>query len=256
MEFVNLIVAHAPTLIFIFLRVGSIIMMAPVVGGVQTPMQLKLGLIIIISLIMLPLTPPVLMPANLVGLTFAVAGEVLIGITIGMVIRFIFTGVEFAGQLTGFQMGLGMANVFDPVNSAQVTVLGRLLGILTILIFLTVNGHLMVIMTVERSFELIPPYSFNLSEPLVEGVLTSAKEIFMLGLKFASPMVAILIFTNIMLGILARTVPSMNMFAIGFILTMIAGFVVLNISVLMYASTLKNLFDEMWVSVFNLMRVM
>lgn len=256
MDISQYILANYSTFLFVLVRTGAIMMTAPIFGAFNIPMQVKFGLILLIALLLTPLTPAVPLPAALTGVIVSVAGEILIGAAIGLAIKFIFTGIEYAGQVASFQMGIGMASAYDPVNSAQVTVLGRFLSILTLLIFLTVNGHLMVIMALKKSFDVIPPYGFSLSGGLMENLVVFSREIFILGLKFSAPVVAILIFVNVAMGIMARTVPQLNMFAIGFAITISVGFVMILISLPVFESAAIRVFDSMWRGVDNLMKAM
>ncbi len=256
MELAEFFVKNAPTFLFVLVRAGGILFAAPIFGAFNVPMRIKFGLTFLIALILTPLTPFVPMPENLISLVLSVGGEVLIGVSIGLVIRFIFVGVEFAGQLASFQMGIGMATAYDPLNAAQVTVLGRLMSIITLLIFLSVNGHLMVIMALKKSFDVIPPYGFTFTPGLMESIIVFSKEIFILAVKVAAPVIAILLFVNLSMGVMARSVPQLNMFVIGFAVTILAGFVVLALSLSVLETSLLAIFDKMWLDVFSMMRVM
>lgn len=256
MELVDFILANSSAFLFVLIRTGAILMAAPVFGAVNVPMQVKAGLSFLISLIIVPLVPAVPMPENAVALTLSVAGEILIGVAIGLCIRFVLSGIELAGQIASFQMGIGMASAYDPINSTQSTVLGKMMSILTLLVFLSVNGHLMMIMAVSKSFEVIPPYGFHLSSSLMEAMVVFSKEIFILALKFSAPIVAVLVFINIALGVMARSVPQLNMFAVGFAITISVGFVMLMLSLPVFESSLINVFDRMWEGVFGLLKVM
>jgi flagellar biosynthetic protein FliR len=256
MDITHYMLANYSTFIFVLARTGSIMMTAPIFGAFNIPMQVKLGLTLLLALLLTPLAPVVAAPQTLTGIVLSLAGEVMIGAAIGLAIKFIFTGIEYAGQVASFQMGIGMASAYDPINSAQVTVLGKLLSILTLLIFLTVNGHLMVIMALKKSFDVIPPYGFTLTGTLMDTLVVFSREIFILGLKFAAPVVAILIFVNVAMGIMARTVPQLNMFAIGFAVTISVGFVMILISLPVFEDAAISAFERMWQGVDNLLRVM
>ncbi len=256
MDITHYMLANYSTFLFVLARTGAILMTAPIFGAFNIPMQVKLGLVLLLSLLLTPLAPAVAAPQALTGIIVSLAGEIMIGAAIGLAIKFVFTGIEFAGQVASFQMGIGMASAYDPINSAQVTVLGKLLSILTLLIFLTVNGHLMVIMALKKSFDVIPPYGFTLSGTLMDGIIVFSEEIFILGLKFAAPVVAILIFVNLAMGIMARTVPQLNMFAIGFAVTISVGFVMILISLPVFEEATIAVFESMWQGVDNLMRAM
>jgi len=256
MDITQYILANYSTFMFVLVRTGAILFTAPIFGAFNVPMQVKLGLTVLIALLLTPLTPAVALPAAMTGLVISLAGEILIGAAIGLAVKFVFTGIEYAGQVASFQMGIGMASAYDPINSAQITVLGKFLSILTLLIFLTVNGHLMVLMALKKSFDVIPAYGFTLSGELMEGLIVFSKEIFILGLKFAAPVVAILIFVNVAMGIMARTVPQLNMFAIGFAVTISIGFVMILISLPIFEDAAIAAFDRMWQGVDNLLKAM
>ena len=256
MDLVVLFAKNYPSFLFVLVRTGSIIMAAPIFGAFSVPMRIKAGLSLMVAVLLTPLAPKVPVPVDLVSIAIGVGGEALIGAAIGLAARFIFTGIEYAGQLASFQIGIGMASTFDPIHGAQVTVIGRMMGILAILVFLSVNGHLMVIMAIKKSFDVIPPYGFNLSAGLMEHLVLFSKETFLLAVKFSAPVIAVLVFVNIALGIMARTVPQLNMFAIGFAVTNAVGFIMLAFSMPVIAPAVSAAFDRMWEAIFGMMGAM
>ncbi len=256
MDIVQFILANASTFLFVLIRTGSIIFTAPIFGAMNTPMQVRMGLSVLIALILTPLTAYVPMPETVFGAAVSLGGEALIGVLVGLCMRFVFTGIEYAGQVASFQMGIGMASAYDPLNSAQVTVLGKLMSIFTLLLFLSVNGHLMIIMALKKSFDVIPPYGFHLSGTLMENFIVFSREIFILAVKFSAPVIAILIFINVALGIMARTVPQLNMFVVGFAITIFAGFVMIALSMPVFETAVQGVFDRMWEDVYALIKVM
>jgi flagellar biosynthetic protein FliR len=256
MDFIDHILQNAPTFLFIFTRTGAIILFAPVFGTPMVPLRVKTGLVLLLSIVLFSVVPPVVLPDNFIDLTIGLFSEILIGATIGLVTRFVFASFEFAGQVVGFQMGLGMANVYDPINSVQVTVLGRLMSILSLLIFLAIDGHIMVIAALKKSFEVIPPYGFQLSGTLMEQVLYMSREVFIVGLKVASPVMGTLLLVNIGLGIGAKAVPQLNMFVIGFAIAILVGFMIIGSSVSFYQNIMTNSFQDMWWRIFKMMEVM
>ncbi|MBI5237477.1 MAG: flagellar biosynthetic protein FliR [Deltaproteobacteria bacterium] len=256
MDFAVLFAKNYPAFLFVLVRTGSIIMAAPIFGAFSVPMRIKAGLSLVLAVLLTPLVPKAPVPVDLVSIAIAVGNEALIGAAIGLAARFIFTGIEYAGQIASFQIGIGMASTFDPIHGAQVTVIGRLMGILAILVFLSVNGHLMVIMAIRKSFDVIPPYGFNFSAGLMEDLVLFSKETFLLAVKFSAPVVAVMVFVNIALGIMARTVPQLNMFAIGFAATIAVGFIMLAFSMPVIAPAAAAAFDRMWAAIFGMMGVM
>jgi flagellar biosynthetic protein FliR len=255
-EIVDLILASAPAFLFVLVRTASILVAAPLFGANTVPLQLKMGLAVLISLVVMPMTGPVAVPQGLVYLALGLAGEVLIGAAIGIAIRFIFSGIEYGAQLASFQMGIGMATAYDPMNGAQITVLGRFVSVLLLLIFLSVNGHLMIILALKKCFEVIPPYGMSLSGEFMENFVLFSKEVFVLAVKFSAPVVAILIFVNVALGIMGRTVPQVNMFAVGFSVTIGVGLVVMALSMPVFEESAKAVFEQMWVGVSLLIKGM
>jgi len=255
-EIIGFLTANASTFLFVMVRTNAILMAAPIYGAFNVPMPVKAGFGLLLSLILTPLTAHVPMPEGGLALALSIAGEIVIGASIGLAIRFVFTGIEFAGQLASFQMGLGMAQAYDPINSAQITVIGKMMSILTILTFLSLNGHLMMIMALKRSFDVIPPYGLAFSGALMENMILFSKEIFILAVKFAAPVVAILIFINAALGIMARIVPQLNMFAVGFAVTIPVGLLMLALSMPVMESAFRGVFDSMWQGVDLLLRTM
>jgi len=256
MEYIEHILANSSTFLFVFVRTTSIVLLAPVFGTSTIPLRVKLGLIVLLSGVLFPLIAPVPMPQDLLGLTLGIGAEVSIGAVIGLSTRFVFASFEFAGQVVGFQMGLGMANVYDPINSAQITVLGKLMSIISMLVFLSINGHIMVIAALKKSFTVIPPYGFHLSGTLMEQILDMSKGVFITGAKIAAPVMGTLLLVNIGLGVGARAVPALNMFVIGFAIAIIIGFMIIGLSIGFYQSAMVHDFQNMWWKIFKMLEVM
>ncbi len=256
MDFIDMLTKTAPAFIFVLARTGSILFLFPFYRFVFFPMTVKIALVGILSVILVPLVGPVPLPPGLLPLAMGLGREVLIGFTIGLATNFIFTGVEFAGHIMGYQMGLAMANVYDPSLSAQVSIIGRLMGLIAMLVFLSANGHLLIIMTIKKSFDIIPPYGFHFSEALGEGVLVLSREIFILGLRLAAPVMAVVFFLNLTLGILSKAVPQLNMFVVGFAVIIAAGFFVLMLTMPILEGGMERALEGMWQSVYELVRVM
>ncbi len=256
MDFLDMLLRSAPTFIFVLARTGSIIFLFPFYRFVFFPMTVKIALVGLLSLILVPLVGGVPLPGGVLPLAMGLGREVLIGFTIGLATNFIFTGVEFAGHLMGYQMGLAMANVYDPSRATQVSIIGRLLGLMAMLIFLSANGHLLIIMTIKKSFDIIPPYGFHFSEALGDGLLGLSREIFILGLRLAAPVMAVVFFLNLTLGILSKAVPELNMFVVGFAVIIAAGFFVLLITLPVLEGGMEKALEGMWQSLYGLIRVM
>lgn len=209
-------------------RIGALIASSPILGNPNFPNRGKIGLAVAITLALSPSLGPMpqVEPGSAAGLLI-LAQQIVIGVAMGFSMRIVFVSVEMAGNLIGLQMGLGFATFFDPVNSAQVPVVAQFLGLLFSLVFLAMNGHLLMIEVLADSFQAFP---FSLKMPSAQGwklVADWGGEIFRSGLLLALPMIAALLIANLSIGIMTRAAPQLNIFAVGFPITLAAGFVVL-----------------------------
>ncbi len=220
--------------LIILVRVGAIIIASPVLGGDQVPAQVKIGLILFITIVTYPVVH-ITMPAGghndvfeLLPLLFS---EMMIGLCIGFAARIIFAGVQLAGQVIGFQMGFAVVNVMDPVSNSQVSVTSQALNIFAILVFLIVDAHHLFIQGILYSFAQIEPGGFSLGGDLMETLIKLSSTLFLVGIQLSAPVVAILFFMQVGLGILARTVPQMNVFVVGLPLQILVGLLMLSLSI-------------------------
>lgn len=232
------------TLLFPLARILGLIASAPVFGNKQVPRRVKVGLAVFIALVVAPALGE--MPAVPVGSPqglLILIQQVIIGTAMGFSIRLIFTAVEMAGELIGLQMGLGFASFFDPINSGYSPIVSRWLGMIAALAFLAMDGHLTMLAALVDSFRVLP---VGTSLPL-EGYRTVAHwggSIFAYGLQLSMPILAALLITNIALGILTRAAPQLNLFAVGFPITLGLGFIVLSLSITYMIPLLDRLVQE------------
>jgi flagellar biosynthetic protein FliR len=209
-------------------RVGALIASAPILGNPGFPQRAKIGLAVAVTLVLAPtLSPmPQVDPGSAAGLLI-LAQQVVIGVAMGLAMRIVFVAVEMAGNLIGLQMGLGFATFFDPVNSTQVPVVARFLGLLFTLAFLAMNGHLLMIEALAESFRVFPISAQPASALGWKTLADWGGEVFRSGLLLSLPMVAALLIANLSIGIMTRAAPQLNIFAVGFPITLAAGFMVL-----------------------------
>ena len=218
------LIAWLAPLFWPFVRVLALFSALPVLGQRSVPARVRIGLALLIVVAAqpsLPAMPEVPLDSALAFLL--VVQNVLVGLTLGFAVRVVFAAVEFAGELVGLQMGLNYAGFFDPASGGQVTATGRFFGTLVGLLFIVINGHLLVVAAVVQSFRVFPvapePFAFlRALQPQVWG-----SEVFSLGLWIALPIVAMLLFVNLVLGVISRVAPQMNVFAIGFPMTLGVG---------------------------------
>lgn len=209
-----------------FLRVLALFGALPVFAQRSVPMRVRVALAFLIALAAqatLPAPPPI--PLDSAVALLVVLQQLVIGISLGFAVRIVFAAVEFAGELVGLQMGLNFAGFFDPATGGQTTALSRFFGVTVSWLFIVTGGHLLVIAGVIQSFHSFPvapePFAFlRAVQPQRWGA-----EIFATGLWIALPLVGMLLFVNLVLGIASRVAQQLNIFAIGFPITLGVGLV-------------------------------
>ncbi|MDE2400504.1 MAG: flagellar biosynthetic protein FliR [Burkholderiales bacterium] len=207
-----------------FIRVMGLFTSAPVLSMKAIPRRVRMGLGLLIVVAAQPTLPqmPVVSLNSSVAL-MVVIQQVLIGLTMGFAARVVFAAIEFAGEMVGLQMGLNFASFFDPMSGGQATAVSRFYGTCAAWLFVVMNGHLLLTAAVVRSFDTFPvapePLAFlNAVQPQVWGA-----EIFRLGLWVALPVVSMLLLVNLVMGLVSRVAPQMNIFSIGFPVTLGVG---------------------------------
>ena len=212
-----------------FLRISAFVVTAPVLGTRALPARVRLVFAVGLTIILVPLrgmlvpTDPLLSPA---GLVIAIQ-QVLIGCTLGLVLRSIFLVFEFAGQIVAQQMGLGFAAMVDPASGAQVPVVSQLYVILGTLMFFAFNGHLQLIELLVNSFTLMPLGSQGITRAALAFVIDWIGQLLGMGISLMLPAIAALLIVNLVFGIIARSAPQFNIFSIGFPIMILFGVVVL-----------------------------
>lgn len=226
-------------------RVLALVASAPVLGNPSVPLRVKLGLAVMITLIVTPTLGPMpqVEPGSQAGLLI-LAQQIVIGLAIGFAMRVVFVAVEMAGELVGLQMGLGFATFFDPENAGDIPVVGQFLGLVVMLFFLTLNGHLQMISLLSQSFSTLPISGAALAATGLRALVSWGGEIFAAGLLLALPLLAALLITNLALGILTRAAPQLNIFAIGFPLTLAIGLLVLGLALPYFAPVLERMIHD------------
>jgi flagellar biosynthetic protein FliR len=229
--------------LFPLARIMGLIATAPILSNRAIPARIRMGFGAAMTLALIPALPPSgLVVGSWPGL-LALLQQMLIGIALGFSMRVVFTAIDLAGELIGLQMGLGFAMFYDPDNAAQSPVISEFLGLLAMLIFLSINGHLMLLAVIGNSFEWWPVGADLFPANGWMAIARWGSTIFSAGVMLALPVIAALLVVNIALAVLTRAAPTLNLFAIGFPVTLIAGFVMLLLSMPFFAPALQQLFD-------------
>ncbi|SFV02996.1 flagellar biosynthetic protein FliR [Pseudoduganella namucuonensis] len=224
-------------------RILGLITAAPVLGHRSVPNPVKIGLGVMLAMIIAPNAPamPAADPMSYAGLLI-LAQEMLIGVAMGFSMRIVFAAIEMAGEISSLTMGLGFATFFDPTTQGRSSAISQFLALIATMAFLSVNGHLVLLSALAESFNTLPVSAQPMNAGGFKQVADWGAKIFSAGLQLSLPIVAALLITNVALGILTRAAPQLNLFGIGFPITLGIGFIVVA-TILPYLGTpLQNLF--------------
>jgi len=225
-------------------RILALIASAPVIGNPSFPARIKIGLGVLLTILVAPLvaSPPGIDPSSATGL-LVLAQQVLIGLALGFAMQVVFWAAEIAGELIGLQMGLGFATLYDASVPGFIPVLGQYLGIVVSLAFLAVDGHLLLISALVQSFEVLPLAPLSAAGGL-RALVEWGGNIFSFGLALALPLLAALLTTNLALAVLTRAAPQLNIFVIGFPLTILIGLLGMVLVMPYFAPVIEHQFIE------------
>jgi flagellar biosynthetic protein FliR len=242
----------------VFFRVGAILMTMPVFSSKSIPHLFKLGLAFATSLALFPLLELSTVPVSnsIFGLGIGVAGEILLGFVIGFSVKLIFAGVQIAGQLAGYQMGMAITNVMDPETSQQVPLLAQFNNLVAMLVFITINAHYWFIKALMHSYKLVPPLHVHFSSSLMEQLIKLGGNMFVIAIQVGAPVIAVLLITSVAFGLVARTVPQMNVFIVAMPLKIGVGFLFIGFGLPYFSAFLKKLFSGLGQHVLSMLKSM
>jgi flagellar biosynthesis protein FliR len=206
-------------------RVLALFSVAPLLSHRAVPARLKVALAVAVTAVLIPTvpTPPITDALSGAGLALLVH-NILIGVMLGFAVRLIFAALELAGELIGLQMGLSFAGFFNPASGMAQNAVGSFMSLLALLMFIAIDGHLMLLHALGESFRLFPLVGGSGALPLgMDELVRLGGGMFSIALSLALPFLAVMLLTNVVLGVLARVAPQLNVFAIGFPLTILVG---------------------------------
>ncbi len=246
-DFFDLIQNHLAAFLIILSRTTGIFMLSPFFGSMNIPTQIKAASAISIAAILYPVVDtPVEIPADVWNYALMLCEEILIGWLIGFVGAAALSAINMAGKVMDMQVGYAVVNVMDPTSGQQIALIGSFMYNLAILIMLVVNGHHIILSALAESFNIVPlaTAQYNVELSSLIGDVTGA--IFMTGMKIAMPVTFAILMVNVGMGILARTMPQMNIFVIGIPLHLFLGTGVLMMLMPFYVLFLDVIFNDMY----------
>ncbi|MBO1111093.1 flagellar biosynthetic protein FliR [Bordetella petrii] len=228
-----------------FVRMLALVGSAPLFSESTIPIRVKVGLAFVLTMAVAPGLgpPPAIPPGSYAGL-WLLGQQVLIGTAIGFTMRIVFAAVQTAGEFVGLQMGLSFASFFDPATGANTAVLSRLFNIVAMLVFLALDGHLLVLAALVRSFDVLPLTELTLDRNGWGILVQWGQTIFVSGLLLALPLICALLTINLAMGILNRAAPQLSVFAVGFPVSLITGLLLLAVVLPHAAPFLEHLLRD------------
>lgn len=250
MTFPFLATGDVSTAFLILLRVSAMLMFLPILGHQLVPSQVKIGLIGLISMLLFPIVHSTVpeIPSSPVAFSLIAGQEILIGAMLALLAQLIFAAVQLAGQIMSYQMGMAIANVFNPLTSTQIAVVGQFAVILSMLMWLATGGHHAFLMAIADSFTILPighAWSFTGWQALNDA----AANMFILGLRLAAPVLLLLFFTYVALGLLSRAVPQIQIFFVSFPLTIGLGLLVFALSMPVFLALMNDGFKGLFLRI-------
>lgn len=256
MDMINLLIEKFGFFLIVFSRVSGIFSMAPVYGSRNLPTHVKIGLGFFITLILFPVITSktqIAIPQELLPYIALVIMEFLVGLIIGYISFLIFAAIQMAGSLLDTQVGFGIVSVLDPQSGTQMPLLGTFKYVLAILLFLGTNGHHVILAALSESFRRVPVGTAVVQDGFYAYIIKVFSTSFAFAFKIALPVLVTLFLVDVAFGIMARTVPQMNVFMVGMPAKIIVGLFILALALPVYITVVQVGFTGMYSELYRLM---
>ncbi|QNU68402.1 flagellar type III secretion system protein FliR [Ruminiclostridium herbifermentans] len=243
--------------LLIFVRMTGLFVIAPIFGR-NMPTYVKIGIALGTSILMASVVKVdhVVEINGYLLYAFYIIKEFIVGVVIGFVAYALFTSIYVAGQIIDMQIGFGMVNVFDPITNIQVPITANLYYMVAMLIFLATNGHHILIKALYQSFKLVPITSAGIGPNMKDNVLEVFQQMFSIGFKIAAPILAAILIADVVLGIISKTIPQMNVFVLGMPLKILVGLILIMITIPAFIYIVTMISDKMNIGIFKFLKDM
>jgi len=229
-------------LLLALFRFLAFFMTFPLMNTRGVPMRVKIGLAALTALIVNP-ECPVVFDSNWLWISLIIQ-EIIVGLVLGFVVSIVFAIIYFAGQLIDVPIGFGMASIFDPATGAQMPVFSQFYYLLALAFFLAVDGHLWVLGALAKSYTYLPINSFFAMDVGLEVLVVLTKQIFLIGLQIAAPIMGTILLLDVVLGVITRTIPQLNVFILGFPLKILLGLSIIMLAIPAFLALAATLFGR------------
>lgn len=243
-----------PTFVLVFFRMAGLMVMSPLFGSTRVPRRVKVMFASVAALGAVgAIHQPVQFPDSIWELTFAIAGEILFGLAMGLIVSFTFIAAQWAGEMIGQQMGLNLSEVFDPQFGQAGSLVGDLYFMLTMILFLLIGGHRILMAAVQESLITLPPLSLVFDAPLFEILLDMLTAATVLALRLAAPMFFTMLVVDLVMGCIGRAMPQFNIMTAGLSIRAIVGILILILGITLSSEALQaslieqlDLVQQLW----------
>ena len=235
-------------LVLIAFRIGGLTLVAPFFSNATIPRKVKIGMIFVLAAVVFPTVDRsgMIVPDNIAGYLAAVLAETAIGALIGLIAALVFAAIQLGGFIAARQVGLAIAHVFDPMTRQRTSVVSQVYFYIGLTIFLMMNGHHMLLQVLASSFQVVPLAGFKPNPEMASAIgMDMMGEVFVSAIRLSAPAVIALMMTTVVMAIIARTVPEMNIFNIGFAVRLGVGLGVLTIGLPAVGAAMQGMFSRM-----------
>lgn len=226
------LLSFVPAFVLAFFRLAGMMIFAPLFGSGRVPRRVRVMLALVLAMSMCgAVRTPLALPDTTWELAIGIAGEIVFGIAMGMILSFVFIAAQWAGEMISQQMGLNISQVLDPQFGQQGSLIGDLYFMTTTVIFLLIGGHHEMLRGVRMSFDALPLLSLGMDRPLLDTLIGLLQASATLALRLAAPVMLTMLVVDLVLGCLGKTIPQMNVMTAGLTVRSILGLVVLFLAV-------------------------
>ncbi|CAK7042794.1 flagellar biosynthetic protein FliR [Tissierella sp. P1] len=238
----ELIFSKYQLFLLVMVRTSGIFIFSPFFSSQNIPNIMKIGLSFSVSLL---ITSTLSIPPDFSNeiLILLILKELMVGVIIGFISYAFFSAFYVMGQIVDMKIGFGMANVIDPLNRIQVPLMGNFYYILSFLLLMSFNGHHLIISALVDSYNFLPIGGFKYTGDTMNLLINSLSRSFEIGFKLSTPIVAIIFLTDVVLGIISKTIPQMNVFVVGMPLKVLIGLLIILISMPIFFTAINGIFD-------------
>lgn len=219
--------ANVVGFLLLFMRLAGLFIMVPFFSHMSIPMTVKASVAFVFSVLFFAVMPPLQMQITTTNIVLAILAEFLLGFTVGLMLQLVMHIMTFAGVQISFIMGFSMASVVDPQSGISMPIISNVLALLSLMVFLALNGHHAVLLFVNDSLQEVPLGGFMLSENIFKYMTKATMNMFMVGFMVSFPIIALSLLADVIFGMLMKTMPQFNLLVIGFPIKIMVAFVVI-----------------------------